>query len=152
MIQQNCISDALCHQAISLFCRICQIMCNGWAQQIQGLWDALCNLVTTRLLEPICNCHCAPCFLSVWVGLTVFLHKCPKPNSARIALPPSPKATLPASHIRHQSVSHIRKIARQRNYKVHFLSVCSFLDSALQRPSWSVDKWTGRGQNHFWKS
>ena len=97
MIQQNCIADALCHQAISLFCRICLIIVQ-WLGPIDTTVHGMHYAVW---LQQDCWTHMQlslyTLILSVWVGLTICLHSVPKPNIARIALPPSPKATLPAS-------------------------------------------------------
>ena len=69
--------------------------------------------------------------LSVWFGLAVCLHRCPQTQYCTHRTATISKGDIEC--IKVQS-SHIRKMARQRSYKVHFLSVCSFLESALQRP------------------
>ena len=136
MIQQNCIADALCHQAISLFCRIClsSAMAGPNRYKVHGMHYAV-------WLQQDCWNPYAIVFVYldsqclVWAG--------------RLLAQVSPNPVLHASHCHHlqrwhclhrSTPSHIKKMATQHSYKVHFLSVCSFLDSALQGPSWSVDK------------
>ena len=131
MIQQNCIADALCHQAVSLFCRIClsSAMAGPNRYKVHGCTTQSDYNRTTGTHMQL---SLYTLILGVWFGLAVYLHRCLQTQYCTHCTATISKGDIACIEVQ---PSHIRKMARQHSYKVHSLSVCSFLDSALQGPS-----------------